>query len=320
MSARNWLISTLSFLLLIGGVIVGANVAFDIFGQFRPVRGRHLPVYGDERTAKYLLSWKYVPENFNALLVGASITANWNVHEFDQLRVYNASLNGGNFVEERALIEAALDRPGIECVLLLVHPALTVDHEFRTVEMTPELRRAALGSMALWDAYKQMLNERLGRLAKGIDDAGVADFGSKRREMNPKMQAMWNASSFPIDSLAVQAYRAVVADLKARDIGVVFIVAPTADTLVRAKGAMLDAYYERMRADLGSDGLWIDFHSADYEKFAGNPENFTDGVHLTPKGATQLVSEANRHIGTWITDRRLRLRSSAPSNSAARSR
>jgi hypothetical protein len=147
MRASTWLLTTVLFVALAGGVIVGTNVAIDIYGLYRPVRGRHLPVYGDERVAKYLLSSKYVTENFNALLVGASITANWDVRGFDRLRVYNASLNGGNIVEERALVEAALTGPGIDVVMLLVHPALTLDHEFRTVVMTPELRRAALGSI-----------------------------------------------------------------------------------------------------------------------------------------------------------------------------
>jgi poly-D-alanine transfer protein DltD len=153
-----------------------------------------------------------------------------------------------------------------------------------------------------------MLNERLGRAAKGIDDVGVADFGSGRRAMNPKMQAMWQAEAFAIDSVALQSYRAIVAQLRTRGISVIFVVPPTADSLVQTRGVMLNAYYERMRTEFGADGLWIDFHSMQYDQFAKDTVNFTDGVHLTPRGAARLVTDANRQIGVWIDERRLLLK------------
>ena len=68
---------------------------------------------------------------------------------------------------------------------------------------------------------------------------------------------------------------------------------------------MLDAYYQHIRASLGSGDLWIDFHASDYDAFAKNPANFTDGVHLSPSGAALLVRDVNQRIGTWMDDRRL---------------
>ena len=39
----------------------------------------------------------------------------------------------------------------------LVNPSLTYSHEFETVELKPELKRSALGSLSLWNAYRLSL-------------------------------------------------------------------------------------------------------------------------------------------------------------------
>src|SRR5512132_1384998 len=73
MDPRKWLITTISMMLACLALIAGFNAAVDIYGLYRPTTGRRLVPLGDERIAKYLLSARYVPENFNAILSGASI-------------------------------------------------------------------------------------------------------------------------------------------------------------------------------------------------------------------------------------------------------
>ena len=53
--------------LIATAAIAAVNAAADIYGLYRNPAGRRLPVYGDARVAKYLLSQRYVPENFNAI-------------------------------------------------------------------------------------------------------------------------------------------------------------------------------------------------------------------------------------------------------------
>ena len=62
MTTRKWLTETIGAAVSLLIVIVLVNMSIDIYGLFRDAKGRHLPVYGDERVAKYLLSEKYVPE------------------------------------------------------------------------------------------------------------------------------------------------------------------------------------------------------------------------------------------------------------------
>lgn len=305
MRPRYWLLTTLAAVLIFGGGIVALNIVVDMYGLFRPTQGRRLGVFGDERVAKYLLSMRYVPENFNAILIGASISDNWDVTAIDKLRVYNGSLNGGNIVEEKAVIEAALARPGISVVMILVHPALTYSHEFFTVDMTPDLARTALGSLSLWDAYKDMINVRLGRIPRLLDYAGTWTYLDPHSEMNIHMKRMWSAPDFTVDASAWRAYRDLVATLHSRGVQIVFIVPPTSEQLLMTKRVPMQRYLQRMRSELGTGDLWIDFLTPAHEDFCRNRANFSDGVHFTPDGARQVVAYINTTVNQWIADRRL---------------
>ena len=58
---------TLSFILL----IVFINYYIDIYGLFRGKKER--TIYINERTTKNLLSMRYVPENFEGIIIGPSL-------------------------------------------------------------------------------------------------------------------------------------------------------------------------------------------------------------------------------------------------------
>jgi hypothetical protein len=305
MRPRSWLLTTTLTVLIATAAIAAVNAAVDIYGLYRNPAGRRLPVYGDARVAKYLLSLRYVPENFNAILSGASVSANWDVTAIEGLRVYNESLNGGNIIEEKSLIEAALERPGISVAFLPVHPAMTYSHEFRTVDMNPALKRSALGSLSLWTAYKDMANVRLGRIPRTFDYAGTETFFNARREMNIHMRAMWNAREFAVDPLALHAYQDLVANLRARGVQIVFIVPPISEALLQTKRVPMERYLRTMRSEIGEGYMWIDFLSRDHEDLRSNRTNFSDGVHLTADGARLVVGLINAAINRWISERRL---------------
>src|SRR5687768_4922851 len=66
---RTSIISTLAI-----ACIVLANMTIDIYGLFLPVKGKALPVYNNERLSKYLLSYRYIPQNFEAAIIGTSLS------------------------------------------------------------------------------------------------------------------------------------------------------------------------------------------------------------------------------------------------------
>src|SRR4051794_15647193 len=78
MTMTRWIAVTVSLVIGCVGAFAGFNYFMDPYGLFREVRGRDIPVTVNERTTKYLLGYNYIPTNFDGVLVGSSISGNWN--------------------------------------------------------------------------------------------------------------------------------------------------------------------------------------------------------------------------------------------------
>jgi hypothetical protein len=309
MQARNWLLTTISLILGAAGALVGFNITMDVYGLYHSSKGQRLLVYGDPRVAKYLLNQRYVPENFNAIMLGSSVTANWDLTAIEGLRVYNDSVNGGNIIEEKAILESALSRKGISNVLLLVHPALTSSHDYKTVDLNPRLKLSALGSLSLWEAYKDVLKIRLRRAYMMFDYAGTENFGVLPNRLNPTMKALWRpGGDFDIDPIALAAYREVIARLHARRVNIIFVVPPTFEDLLRQKPGAFERYVRLIQAAASPADKWIDFTSEAYADFRRVSSNFSDGSHLVPPTARQVVLSVNAAVNDWIAKGQLVVR------------
>jgi hypothetical protein len=307
MKPQAWLLSTLAVVLVLAAGIIAANVYLDIYGIFRDPRGRRLSVYGDERVAKYLLSEWYVPANFNAVLIGSSVSANWRLEKIDQLRTYNDSLDGGNIVEEKQLVGQVLSRPGIQVAFLIVHPFLTHSHDFETVRLGPDEWKTALGSLSLWEAYKEEVRTARSVKRPLIDEFGAEEFEIDRKELNPTLRHMMSGiGDFEVDAIAFAEYRDVVSELHAHRMQTVFIIPPLEERLLAPKRAAFQHYLSAIRPMMTAQDKLIDFTSQEFGEFRADPRNFLDGVHLLHDGAAAVVSMINSRIDTWIKRGELR--------------
>ena len=308
MSPQKWVLTTLAVVVGTSGLAISLNLALDIYGIFRDTHRRHLVVYGDARVAKYLLSTKYVPENFNAVLVGTSVSANWEVSRLGPLHVYNESLNGGNIVEEKAIVDRALQRPGIAIAFMVVQPYLTRSHDFSTVRISPDLVYSAVGSENLWNAYEDILRIRLLGHHREFDAAGTENFQIFRHDLNPDLTDMLRpGTDFSVDPTALAAYREVVAELRAHHAQLVFIVPPIYQDLLDRKRGAFEKYSQLILSETGGMDPWIDFNSARYAALRQNRENFGDGVHLVPGAANRVVGALRTEIQSLLVQGRLRI-------------
>src|ERR1043166_9065165 len=87
--ARLWVFATLTLTVVVASAVAGANRLVNRYGGFGDVRGRQLVVGENDRTTKYLFARNYIPSNFDGLLLGSSITGNWNTAAIRSHRVYN---------------------------------------------------------------------------------------------------------------------------------------------------------------------------------------------------------------------------------------
>jgi hypothetical protein len=302
MDTRRWLLVTVVTTLAALALAVGANAAVDLYGLFRDPAHRALPVYGNERVAKYLLSRRYVQANFDGVLIGSSVSSNWNVGTMRSARLYNESVNGGNIAEEKAILDQLLENGGTGLALILVHPYMTSSHESNGVSLAPREFWGALGSLNLLDAYKNALKIRLGREAQPFDPSGTQDFGDGTKMLNARLRAMMlGPAGFEIDPLALQRFREVVAELHARRIPVAFVIPPTSESLFAPKREAFTKYANLVLADRSAADRVLDFTGAEFAQLR-NPDNFSDGVHLRAAGAARLTAVIDDRIKTWIAD------------------
>lgn len=301
MTARAWLVKAIGLTTLLVIAAMSIDFAVDLYGIFRNPQSRHLRGYGDDRVAKYLLSERYVPTNFDAILIGSSVSANWNMAKIDGFKVYNESVNGGDIVEEKAIVDRALGSSKIRLAILVVHPFLTSSHEFETVHVTPRENLGALGSQNLLDAYKDKLRERFHRGAPVFDEFGTYPSGDVGREMNQTLKKlMVPAKNFKVDPIALTANEDFVAELHAANIPIVYVVPPMSDLLLESRKEEVDAYSNLILKNKSERDQVIDFTSPNYDDFRRNRGDFSDGVHLTKVGATEIVAQINLRLNDWV--------------------
>jgi hypothetical protein len=296
MRPRAWIYTVIGALALGAGICLGLNVWFDIYGLFRNPHGRLLPAYGDERIAKYLLNEHYVPANFDGLLLGPSITANWYTKRFENFRIYNESLNGGNIVEEKSVVDQALPSHKMRIALMLVHPSLTLSHDFQTVPLTPRENLAALGSQSLLDAYKDVVLQRR-HASVETDGFGTEYFGDPK-VLNPINVRLMQPGTdyFDVDPIALKTYSDLLQEFCAYHVQTVLIVPPLAESLYGPKKTAFKNYLELIRSHAPEQMNLIDFTSDEYEAFRRDRANFSDGIHLTRLGADRTTDEVNRRL------------------------
>jgi hypothetical protein len=250
--------------------------------------------------AKYLLSTRYVQANFDGALIGSSISANWPVVRMKHARLYNESCNGGNIVEEKAMVERLLERGRTRAVVMVVHPYLTATHEFNSVKLEPRLEWGALGSENLFEAYKRRLKIRLGKDKLMFDADGVADFDDKAKKLNVHLEEMMRpGTDFAIDPIARAAYHDVVALLHAHHVPVVFAVPPVSDVMRARKGDAFAKYTAEILRDRAPEDLVFDFTSEELGAIGHDAANFTDGVHLRAAAAARLAATIDERLPDW---------------------
>jgi hypothetical protein len=303
MNPRRWLITTLTVTAVLVACCAAVNATVDPYGIFRDPTGRKLAGYGDDRLAKYLLNSRYVPANFDSLLIGPSVSANWPVADIKTLSLYNESLNGGDIAELKSLVDNSMVSWRPKVALLIVTPYVTLSHEFKTVSMTPSLRSRALGSLNLVYAYKELMLHHLGRAMPNFDPVGSTDFEEQRRlPLNAVLKSLLDPAKpgFDIDPEAMQAYRGLITELQAREVPIVFIIPPMADELYRPKQEALTTYATMLIGMGTKRDRVIDFRSDEFKDlWSDEADNFTDGVHLRRSAAAKLTSIVGQRLQVW---------------------
>ena len=297
---RTFAITSLS---IIAGIIL-INVAIDIFGLFR---GRdHLKVYTNDRTSKFLLTYRYVPENFNGFIIGPSLSANLNPAAITSYKVYNASIMGANISDLHNLINNMVDRGDMKIAIFCLDPYLTKDFGPKASSINEKEYYGALGSTNLLRTYT-MYTVRESGLFKGkvadevSDENGWTNFGQEMDNIDPKRAIeekvkLKEKSDLHIDDRALEELGQVLAQLRAKNIQVVGYFSPVPREIYELGREDYREFERRMSGLFTDKDILFNLNEDKYKEVTSDYNTYIDHGHLSASGQAFVLSEINAHI------------------------
>jgi hypothetical protein len=295
---------TLVSLLALSVLVPLVNYGVDPYGLFRSARSKKL--YDNERSGKYLLSERYVPEHYDGLLLGSSTVGNWPTSRIGGYRIFNGALSGGNMTEEKLIADHVLDAAKLRIVMVSLTGYLLQDHGRKRNYMCEDDYWSALGSPQLLAVYAAEAAVHLNLMrdiyaedgsllyppqfkSEAEVAAAIADFAGKNRTEG--------VTPMPIDPIAVDELRSVVTKIRANGAMMVTVFPPVPEAIRASETKELDAFEAKMR-ELGFIGEHvIDLNAPAYKSLREDPANFIDVAHLSVRGTDRVMDEVSRAMG-----------------------
>ncbi len=285
------------FNMLIYGLTIGVatavasfNWAVDPYGLFHGDRGRTCVVHHNERMTKYLFAHRYIPENFDGLLIGSSISANWDTSQLHDFSVYNASLSGGNISEGKLIAEKVIEHKPPRLLLMIIYPYMTETFGRKTGNMVSGEYWGALGSHQLLLAYGSAIKTRLGWARQRYNAYGQDDFDPPKRLPGAPADTEDELRDFPVDERAIAEYADLLEIARRAGVKIVGVIPPFDLATWQSRQDAYQAYFRRIKPLFRENELIIDFNAPEYLSLRSTPGNFTDGAHLSRNAAAELLS------------------------------
>jgi hypothetical protein len=287
-------------------VVIPLSLYTDIYGLFRPGGGRRLPIYGEERTAKYLYSFRYIPENFQGVLLGSSVSDNLDLRSLPGWRIYNASINGGNVADLAPIAENIYRRRDMELTMVCIHRYLTLDHDRKTRLMTPRQYWTALGSPQLIAAHLSRAAVRAGFTREEYDDRGTLQILEEPTAAQVEhtidktlveiRRGTASVGNYRIDPIAFAELRNVVNTARIHSRRMLVFYPPVPAAVLALRSAEYAAYRDQVAALLEPTDLMVDFNLPKYAALRSDTRNFVDAAHMSGEGARRVVAELGRAL------------------------
>ena len=276
----------------------------DFYGLFRCNGVKNLKVYANERTTKYLFSYNYIPNNFDGILIGTSISETLNTKKIDVAHVYNASISGGNISEQKLIADNVFKRGHIKLAIFCISPYLTATHGRKSSAMDPREYWGSLGSVGLSRVYVNYIRTHFGLSKDRWDVNGVSlEFTPEEVPQIVALKKTANNSTpqknkvASVDELAFNEYEELLKTARAHGAKIIGFIPPYYSQGYAANKMEYDDYFARMSALFHHDEKIINFNTPAYSGYTDDLKNFYDGSHLSNEAAnffsTELAAAVN---------------------------
>lgn len=297
-SVRQFLAAATLLTTALCGLVAYTNFRLDPLGVFAigPSERRISIPITNERFVKYMLAQNYIPNNFDALLIGGSNSDNLPVDVTSEETIYNGSLNASNVQEMLPLVERATRDSEVKTIYYCLSPYQFKNAYYKTNVRMETVGREAWGSITLLRFY----SARSGLLgpAKAHNNAsGVMhdDFYLPFTNWWEKYETSQQRApkTFPFALGAAQQLSEIGRLCRERNIRLVPFLHPRPVLLYEKfeKVAMED-FASKAASLLGVPVLNPNVSgTASMREFLAEPRHFRDGQHFTKEGAATLWPE-----------------------------
>lgn len=277
------------------------NVYLNEYGLFGDMRGKHIKIFYNERTSKYLLSFNYIPANFDGILIGSSVSANINTENIEDYSVYNASIVGANITELGYLANNIMEK-GIDFIIICLSPYITKNHGRKTSYIEPREYWGTLGSLETVKLYTHKLLVSTGLREEVFNAYGLNNFtlhqpGFNSRELIQKYISRTAASEeIVIDDTAYSELDQLLRKARNSGVRIFGYYHPYHYDIYQLRKDNYREYQNKVNTLFREPDVIWDFNSEDYLAFRKDYRNFSDRAHLSPRGADFIAAEINRRL------------------------
>lgn len=292
MTGRRWIFLTFATVLAFIGLSGAVAYVADPYGLLRDPTGRKLLVFASERKVKFLMNKRYVPTNFDGLLVGTSSSANWDLSSLDGVNVFNESLEGGDAAEGRFLVDEAMAKGHYKLAVLVLSHAMTKESSIKDGLDSVDIS-AAIGSLFLFSDEMRVAMMHAHRTFSRSDTVPNGQIELLYPKNLEPMRLP--ASQLRVNPKAVEEYRAMVNTLSNAGTKIIYVIPPMYEPCYKVNKAGYDAHLQTVR-DLLPPAPLVDFDGPEYLEFRSDPANYLDCFHLEPQGAAKIAAFLRQSI------------------------
>ncbi|MDC0230783.1 hypothetical protein OAK19_02365 [Aureispira] len=293
------IISTLS-LVLIGYI----NYQLDIYGLFENRNTENIRVFYNEHKSKSLMMYNYVPQNFNTLLLGPSLSANINTKEFRDEKIYNGSVMAHNISDMVFFAKIVLERETkIKNIIICLDPYIIKDHGTKNSGSSDDISYySALGSMDIFKSYLVEFIRQNEFYPSKYPKNNYNNFGYNNFNLRKKWQTKTSEiisekikqrdiRQISFDSIAINELSNLVNSLRERKINIYAYHTPIPESVFEFQKEKYQEFRKITNSIFSDKELIIDFNHIRYKDFVLNYDNFIDHGHLSEQGQKFVLKE-----------------------------